>query len=785
MRMPNNRCIVSGVIAMALACTVAAPFLLVPTLSLSTATATESAIPDPFREQVRPLLERYCVDCHGQEESEAGIVLDRFGDREEAVKEKGRTWLRVRDALQAAVMPPADMPQPSLEERERIVEWIEKDYLTARCGEQSGSSPVVIRRLNRREYDYTIRDLLGLDLHLAENFPPDDIGFGFDNVGSALNISPAHVEMYLDAAELALQKAIVAPDAGAFPPAELIGLKTYPLPPDRPVEFSHALKPGRYLADFSLVRVGIAESVPPPRLVIGFGKDRRTLDAVRVQDETVVYRYWLTVAEGDKKVQVALAPGQAQSENVVKPTQIAANVSGDQRYGGERGLHVDSMVVRGPVPLDEGKRPESHRRILFCTPGYGDESRLDCAQRVIGPFMERAYRRPVTPDDVDRVLRIYRLAQDRGESHERAVQIALTTVLACPGFLFLVEPEQAREDRPLTEFELASRLSYFLWSSMPDDELFRQARARTLRANLRREVVRMLADPKAERFVENFTGQWLQLRKLGAATPDKGRFPGFDDTLRRAMRRETEEYFAYILQNNRSVLELLDSDYTFVNETLARHYGLEGVTGDEFRRTKLTDRHRGGVITQASVLTLTSNPNRTSPVKRGQWILQQILGSPPPPPPPDVPKLDETREAADAASVRERMELHRTKPECASCHRQMDSLGFALENYDAIGRWRTRDGGSPIDPSGELIGGRKFKDIQELKRLLAETAAKRFARCLVENLLTYALGRGLEAYDYCTVEAIRKQLVAKDYEIREIIFGIVESRAFQYRGTAK
>ena len=245
---------------------------------------------------------------------------------------------------------------------DRIVGWIEKDFLAAECEKQTSAPAVVIRRLNRQEYNNTIRDLLGLDLHLADAFPPDDIGFGFDNVGSALNISPAHVEKYLDAAELALKKAIVLPDAEACSPAELIGLKTYPLPPDKPVEFKHSLKPGRYLADFSLVRVGIAESVPPPRLVIGFGKDRRTVDAVRVQDETVVYRYWLTVAEGDNLVHVALAPGQAESANVVKPKEVAANVSGDQRYGGDRGLHVDSMVVRGPVHSKPAALPESHRQ---------------------------------------------------------------------------------------------------------------------------------------------------------------------------------------------------------------------------------------------------------------------------------------------------------------------------------------------------------------------------------------------------------------------------------------
>lgn len=748
------------------------------------ATAEEPKERDAFQRQVRPLLERYCADCHMNEEAEAGISFDRYEDQASALRD-GRTWIRVHDALEGRIMPPKDMPQPSLEELARINAWIENDFLAAQCGQRDHSAPVVIRRLNRQEYNNTIRDLLGLDLHLADAFPADDIGFGFDNVGSALNMSPAHVEKYLEAAELALSKAIVVPDVEGYSPIELIGLRTYPLPPKEAVEFKHSLKPGRYLADFSLVRVGIAESVAPPRLVIGFGKDRRTVDAVRVQDETVVYRYWLTVAPSDDTVHVALAKGQADSANVVKPKEVTANVSGDQRYGGNRGLHVDSMVVRGPVPLKPDGLPESHGRILFQTPGFGDQSRLDAARAVIGRFAQRAFRRPVAPEEVDRILRIYRLADDRGESFELAVQIALTTVLASPHFLYLVEPEASREDRPLTEFELATRLAYFLWSSMPDDELFRAACEGTLRANLRRHVGRMLNDPRSGQFVENFTGQWLQLRKLAGANPDPALFPAFNDSLRIAMRKETEQCFAHVLRNDGSVRELLNADYTFVNEPLARHYGMDGIKGNEFRKVSLGDRRRGGVLTQASVLTLTSNPNRTSPVKRGQWILQQLLGTPPPPPPPNVAKLDESKQAAEVASLRERLEVHRKNPECASCHQQMDPLGFALENYDAVGRWRTRDGGFPIDPSGELIGGQKFADIQDLKGLLESKAAKKFARCLIENMLTYGLGRGLEAYDFCTVEDIRRQLESNDYRIRTIIFGIVESRAFQNRGVAR
>jgi len=295
----------------------------------------------------------------------------------------------------------------------------------------------------------------------------------------------------------------------------------------------------------------------------------------------------------------------------------------------------------------------------------------------------------------------------------------------------------------------------------------------------------MLGDAKSDAFVANFTGQWLQLRRLTSVARDKELFGDFNERLRDAMREETERFFAHVLRNNRSVLDLLDSAYTFVNEPLAKHYGIEGIAGDAFQQVALADRRRGGVLTQASVLTVTSNPNRTSPVKRGQWILQQLLGTPPPPPPPDVAKLDESRQASDAAALRERMEVHRTKVECATCHQQMDPLGFALENYDAVGRWRSKDGEFPIDASGELLGGQKFTDITELKKLLVSTATKKFARCLIENMLTYGLGRGLDAYDYCNVENIGRQLAADEYRIQAIVFGIVESRAFQYRGIAQ
>ncbi len=761
-------------------------FLLLPLSAL--AQDLDPAANDPYQRTMWPLIERYCVDCHAEGTAEGDITLDIYADQVSALRDGGATWLRVLDALENRVMPPADKPQPSLAEFDAMIAWIENESLRAQAGGPNAPTPaVVMRRLNRQEYDNTIHDLLGLDLNLSETFPADDIGFGYDNVGSALNISPIHIEKYLEAAERALDATIRLPDADGFPPIELIGLRTYPLPADSPVEFEHSLKPGRYLANFSLVRVGIPEAVPPPRLVIGFGTDQRTLAAAQVQDETVVYRFWIETVEGDKLVRVALAPDEAEGPNVKPPAAVAANVSGDQRYGGQIGLHVDSMVVHGPITLDPATLPPSHSTILFENPGPNDQSRLAAARAITERFATRAFRRPLREGELDRLLEIYEMANEQGESFECAVQITLTAVLASPRFLYLVEPDDASAeiaaaDRPLNDFELASRLSYFLWSSMPDEPLLDEARRGTLRTNLKAQVVRMLEDSRADRFIANFTGQWLQLRRLAAATPDPALFPNFDDTLRDAMRQETERTFAYVLRKNHPATELLDADYAFVNEPLARHYGIDGVAGDNFRQVSLPDRRRGGVLTQASVLTLTSNPNRTSPVKRGQWILQQILGTPPPPPPPNVPKLDEGAKAAEVASLRDRLEIHRANPQCASCHSQMDPLGFSLENYDAIGRWRESDGAFPVDPSGELAGGLEFADAQELKPLLAHSAAKKFNRALIRNLLTYALGRGLEPQDFATIETIRDRLAADNNRIHNILFGIVESPAFQNRG---
>lgn len=750
-------------------------------LVLAPLPAQELAGEATFRRRVLPILDQYCNDCHTAGSAEGGIVLDGFRDPTSAGL-GGKTWLRVLDAVESGVMPPSDSDRPSLEQRQRLLDWIQNDFFVSQSMHVSKSSAGVIRRLNRQEYNNTLRDLIGLELNLAASFPPDDIGFGFDNIGSALKTSPIHIERYLDAAELALQKAIAVPDVKQLPPVELIGLRTYPLTSEDPVEFAHHLEPGRYLADFSLVRAGIDESAPPPSLQISFGTDRRIVDAERVQDETVVYRYWLTVAKGDSQVSVSLVqPDQA----TMRPAEaVNANVSGDQRYGSNHGLHVDSMIVRGPVHFARDQLPLAHQQLLFCTPDYGVASRLDCGRQVISRFTQRAFRRPVSEEEITPLLAIFELANSRGESFERACQIALSAVLVSPQFLFLVEPD-ATQDRQLNEYEIASRLSYFLWSTMPDERLLRQAADSTLRENLHDQVARMLTDPKSHALVENFVGQWLQLRNLEGVAPDKYLYPGFDDELKQDMRRETEHFFAHVLHGNRSILELLDSDYVFVNDRLAHHYQIDGIDGADFRQVSVSGKRRGGILTHGSILTLTSNHNRTSAVKRGQWIMQQLLGTPPPPPPPDVPELDESPQVATSASLRERLEAHRANPECAACHTQMDPLGFALENYDAIGGWRDSDGKFLIDASGELPGELRFANANELKKILRTTATRKFSWCLIENMLTYALGRKLEPSDYRLVESIRGQLEKDNFRVHQIILGVVDSDAFQQRGVAR
>jgi len=600
-----------------------------------------------------PFVKRYCLDCHSGGDAERGIRLDKYRAGA-AMSSDAATWRKVLDMLRARKMPPDGNLRPTEEEYRTVASWLEAELDRAPRAGARNPGRVTIRRLNRAEYTNTIRDLLGVEFNAAADFPSDDVGYGFDNIGDVLTLPPLLMEKYLDAAEQIAAKAIVAS------------------------------KPGSKLGD----------------------------------------------------------------------------------------------------------NPESHRRIFFVVPG-AKLSPDAAAEQVLSRLAARAYRRPVSGKELARVLKLAASARGQGDRFESSIQLALQAILVSPHFLFRVEldpdPKDAGGIRALDEYALASRLSYFLWSSMPDDELFDLAAHGKLREHLDRQVRHMLGDAKSRALVENFAGQWLQLRKLDLASPDKSQFPAFDQDLRHAMRTESERFFEAIVREDRSVLEFLDADYTFVNARLARHYGLEGIEGDQFRRVTLpsgggqgTAFARGGVLAQAAMLTVTSNPSRTSPVKRGKWILENILGTPPPDPPANVPMLQDDAKAVAAGTLRQRMEQHRKDPNCAVCHKEMDALGFALENFDAVGAWRTKDGSFPIDAAAQLPDGRAFNGPRELKAAL-RGSKDLFARCLAEKLLTYAIGRGIEACDRPALDEIVNAARRGDYKFSALVQGIVHSDPFQQR----
>jgi hypothetical protein len=558
-------------------------------------------------------------------------------------------WENVAHNVGSGHMPPPGSPQPSKVQRARLAAWI-RSTISAADGRLDDPGRVTMRRLNREEYNNTIRDLLGITLRPAEQFPSDDVGYGFDNIGDVLSISPLLMEKYVAAAEKIVRTAILTPEA-------------------------------------------------------------------------------------------------------------------------------DKSRMLGPLPL-------SHQRIFICEPTPA--TRDECARKILTAFARRAYRRPVKKAEVDRLVRYVDMAQKEGESFERGIQLAVEACLVSPHFLFRVEvdphPHDTRSKRPVGTYELASRLSYFLWSSMPDEELFSLAANGTLRDPkvLAAQAWRMLNDPRARALAENFAGQWLELRSLSSATPDPQRFPTFNEGLRAAMRTETLKFFEAVAKEDRSVLDFLDGRFTYLNEPLARHYGIDGVRGDQFRRVTLTGGQREGILTQASVLTVTSNPTRTSPVKRGKWVLEQLLGTPPPDPPPGVPQLADDKQVPLTGTLRQRMEQHRKNPSCATCHARLDPLGFGLENFDAVGRWRTRDGALPIDASGVLPGGEKFRGPAQLIAIL-KSKQSLFTRSLSEKMLTYALGRGLEPYDRRHVDEIARTVTANGYRFSSLITAVAQSDPFRMR----
>jgi len=724
---------------------------------------TDAEQEQEFLLEVRPLFKKYCFDCHGNDQSEGNITLDMYESSQQVLQGQ-TTWLKVIQQLQVGTMPPEDADQPSDEQRKFLLGWIDKILNGIDCSREAHPGRVTIRRLNRFEYRNSIRDLLDVDYQPAADFPADNEGYGFDNIGDVLSLPPILMEKYLTAAEVITDQVTVALTS-EFPQI----MRQQGIEMEGGGKYSNGARilanqgeistqveiPADGLYELSLIAFGHQAGDEPVKMAIRFDdQDTDTFLVKTTEQRPQLFRVKHRTTAGKHKF-------------------AAVYLNDYYRPGGDRNLIVNRVEVHGPFDENPELDTLTHEKI----------PPEDVARLILARLASQAYRRPVTTEELDRLSQLVHLARKKEDDFQQSIQFALRAVLVSPHFLFRVEanPPESESVRMLNDYELASRLSYFLWSSMPDEELRSLAAQNALRDEgvLEGQVRRMLKDPKSNRLVKNFAGQWLNLRNLSRADPDPERFPEFDEPLRAAMLEETERFFSEIMSEDRSVLNFLDANFTYLNERLARHYGISDVQGKEFRRVELVSNERGGLLTHASILTITSNPTRTSPVKRGKWMMENILGTPVPPPPPEVETLEDDESSRLSRSLRNRMEQHRSKPVCASCHKLMDPLGFGFENFDAVGAWRDLDGEFPIDASGVLANGETFQNPRELRILLKEKNRKDFCRCLTEKMLTYAIGRGLEYYDKCVVDEMLKTLVANDYRFVSLVMSIVHSDPFQ------
>ena len=782
----------------------------------STARAAEESAPD-FAVTGVPFLKSYCLDCHGEQEPEADLSLTEFKSAGSMITQR-KKWDAVLRMLNGGMMPPPDAKQPTPDEIAAFTTLVEAVFDHHDRTAPPDPGRVTMRRLNRREYNNTISDLVGVDFLPAADFPSDDIGHGFDNIGDVLTLPPVLMERYLAAAESIVERAIV-PNPPE-PPRRHISTrycepagKGVPESRYRPISTKADGTPIETGPLFTRYKVPSGEYVFRTRVFAEGTADQTVKMAVlactsqsveqAADDELVASISGKAVESCRPFVLVETIEITARSEKDAQTVEVQIpRIEGFDRMAvalvkpadaeTEHKLHVEYLALDGP----KDTRPDSHRKLLACREDASIEQR---SREVLERFASQAYRRPASSEEVERLVAFAETSIAAGAKWEEAMQLAIQAVLVSPKFLFRVELDSnptGKDVRPLDDFQLASRLSYFLWSSMPDEALFALARAGKLRDSLSSQVRRMLQDPKADALVESFALQWLQIERLEAFVPDPEKFKYFNSSLRKAMLEETRLFFTAVMREDRSVLDLLNADFTYLNQDLAKHYNIGDTNGNplygkptrdkgepiksrEFVRVSLGDSVRGGLLTQASILAVTSNPTRTSPVKRGKWVLEQLLGTPPPPPPPNVPELDDDGQEL-TGSLRQRMEQHRENPACAACHTSMDSMGFALENFDPLGRWRDKDGEFPIDPAGALPGGETFAGPAELKTVLL-TKRELFARCLTEKMLTYALGRGLEYYDRPAVNRIVDSLVKQEFRFSALVEGIVTSEPFTKR----
>ena len=826
--------------------------------------AVSAADPDgtaAFRKDVEPILAEYCYGCHAGGAVKAKIAFDEFKTDRELLDSRDLWWKALKQ-LRAGLMPPRDQPQPSPDEKQRIAGWI-KTFAFGIDPQNLDPGRVTVRRLNRTEYRNTIRDLTGVDYRTESEFPPDDTGHGFDNIGDVLTMSPLLLEKYIAAAKSVVVQAV--PIVAGVPPERKIDGKSF-RPVDAPLSASPVTasdaankagndsgkkdrgqgelslpyyQPAMVSANFGAEQAGkyqLAVHVSANEMYVDGVFDYNTCLLIFKADGAVLLEQEFSRQEG-KSYHFEYAQDWQAGDHLLQ-FEIKPRTP-DEKQTRSLVMKIISVTVRGPLDREHWVRPQNYERFFPRAVPEGAAERRDYARELLQRFATQAFRRPAEAETVRRLVDLAEsLYSHDAHTFEAGVASALTAILASPRFLFREEGivEGAHGAHPLVdEYALASRLSYFLWSTMPDDELWRLAEEHRLRESLTAQVKRMLADQRSREFVRHFTGQWLQARDIDAVninafavvsrdqkadpemdqrrarfrelrtkspeslTPEEKdeleaartafvsgsrRFRQFElnGDLRRAMRRETEMSFEYLVQQDRSLLELIDSDYTFLNERLAKHYGIDDVKGEEMRLVRLpADSPRGGVLTQGTVLAVTSNPDRTSPVKRGLFILDNLLGTPPAPPPPNIPPLEEAAKhfADRTPTLRETLDLHRSEALCNSCHARMDPLGLALETFNALGMFRESRPDRVIDASGQLITGESFTDVRELKRILVNERRHDFYHCLTEKMLTYALGRGLEYQDVEVVDTIVERIEKENGRPSALLLGIIESAPFQ------
>jgi hypothetical protein len=764
-----------------------------PSEELSAEQSSPKEVHADWTRDVLANLQTYCGNCHSGGANEGEFAFDTFVDVQSA-RQEPHVWRKARELIEFGAMPPEGEPPIPVELRRELALWLRS--LVEEHAASDGtlaSGHVTLRRLNRAEYNNTIRDLLAVDFAPAAEFPSDEVGAGFDNNGDVLSISPLLLEKYVSAAERVAERVIKRPDefsqfdeVRAADQLVRDGAAKLDVFSDSILEAG-----GEVRATFRLEYPGSyafrLDGWTPPLKFEGADRHRGLVLGLFLSDGRELGRF-IPKENGewyrDTERTIELPSGDVTLiVRGMEPAEAPAGVAEEAGNPPIAKAALKQVRLSGPKALLPVAFPESHLRFVTAHPDQGLSPR-DAARMILKPFLRRAFRGPVDDETVERYVDLIPLVIERKGTFEKGLEVAIAAVLTSPRFLFRAEPRNGTvtygANFPLTDHQLATRLAYFLWSSTPDDQLLDLADAGLLRDSQRlyQEVDRMLDDPRSDALAENFAAQWLGLRNLRGLTPSAEQAPEFDEELRVAMREETLRLFLEAVRTNRSVLDLLDSGETFVNERLARHYGIEGISGPEFRKVTVAGSGRRGLLTQASFLTLTSNPTRTSPVKRGKWIMENILGMPPPEPPAGVPTLEESNTGRTAASLREQLAIHRTDPACASCHHVMDALGLGFENYDLTGQWRKDVQGQPIDASGELPDGATFNGPDELIDYLKRTAGEQFATVLTERLMTFALGRQLRVADRELVEQLVRGEAAEGYPLKDLIKAVVVSEPF-------